>query len=74
LRELIETAVDFAIEESIEHTEEKPISMAHIKSAIKDVKATTLEWLTTARNFARYSNEGGQYDDVLSFLKKYGKN
>jgi len=74
LRELVETAVDCAIEESIESAQEQPITMAHIKSALKEVKPTTLEWLTTARNFARYSNEGGQYDEVLSFLKKYGKN
>ena len=37
------------------------------------MRATTLEWLTTARNYARYSNEGGQYDEVLAFLDKHGK-
>lgn len=74
LRELVETAVDFAIEESLQQSEEMPITMGHLRSALKDVKPTTLEWLSTARNFARYSNESGQYDDVLSFLKKYGKN
>jgi len=74
LRELVETAVDCAIEESIESAQEQPITMAHLTAALKEVKPTTLEWLTTARNFARYSNEGGQYDEVLAFLKKYGKN
>ena len=34
---------------------------------------TTIEWLTTARNYARYSNEGGQYDEVLEFLRRHGK-
>ena len=33
----------------------------------------TVEWLTTARNHARYANESGQYDEVLDFLKRHGK-
>ena len=27
------------------------------------------EWLATARNYARYSNEGGQFDELAAFLK-----
>jgi hypothetical protein len=47
--------------------------MAHLSSALAEIKPTTIEWLTTARNYARYANEGGQYDEVLDFLKRYGK-
>ena len=32
------------------------------------MKPTTLEWLTTARNYARYANDSGIYDEVLRFL------
>ena len=73
LRELVETASDGAIEESLEHDAEVPISQKHLKEALDEVRATTLEWLTTARNYARYANEGGQYDEVLRFLKDHGK-
>jgi len=73
LKNLVETAVDEAIEESIEHERESPVTKAHMQRALKDVKPTTLEWLTTARNHARYSNEAGHYDDVLAFLKQHGK-
>jgi len=73
LKNLVETAVDEAIEESLEQGREIPVGKAHVTSALKDVKPTTLEWLTTARNHARYSNEAGHYDDVLAFLKKHGK-
>jgi len=45
----------------------------NLQAALKEVKPTTLEWLTTARNYARYSNESGQYDDVLAFLKAHGR-
>lgn len=74
LRELVETAVDGAIEDSIERGEECPLSDRHLKAALKEVRATTVEWLTTARNYARYANEGGQYDEVLEFINKHGKN
>lgn len=74
LGELVETAVDEAIEESISTGAEQPIADRHLKQALKEVRATTLEWLTTARNYARYANEGNQYDEVLAFLDKNGKN
>jgi transitional endoplasmic reticulum ATPase len=50
-----------------------PIDQSHLVSALAEIKPTTVEWLTTARNYARYANEGGQYDEVLDFLKRYGK-
>lgn len=73
LAELVDTAVDEAIEESISSGREVPLTADHLKRALADVKPTTLEWLTTARNYARYSNESGQYDEVLAFLDKHGR-
>ncbi|WP_394825276.1 AAA family ATPase [Pendulispora albinea] len=73
LEHLIETASDEAIEASLASGSEVPIAQRHLVAALRDVKPTTLEWLTTARNYARYANEGGQYDDVLDFLKRHGK-
>lgn len=73
LRELVETGVDEAIEESLDTAETVPLKMEHLKAALQERKATTVEWLTTARNYARYSNESGQYDEVLEFLEKHGK-
>lgn len=72
LRNLVETAVDEAIEESIAGASEHPLSMDHLRRALAQTRPTTLEWLTTARNHARYANQGGQYDEVLEFLDKHG--
>ena len=72
LRDLVESAVDEAIEASIADGREVPVTMTHLRVALKSAKSTTSEWLTTARNYARYANEGGQYDDVLAFLDKHG--
>ena len=73
LEHLVETASDEAVEASLEAEREVPITAEHLRHALKDVKPTTLEWLTTARNYARYANEAGQYDEVLAFLEKHGK-
>jgi SpoVK/Ycf46/Vps4 family AAA+-type ATPase len=73
LSHVVETASDAAIERSLAQGAESPITAADLKAALKEVKPTALEWLTTARNYARYANEGGQYDEVLAFLQAHGK-
>lgn len=73
LRNLVESATDDAIDESIDGGEEVALQKKHIEKALKEVKPTTLEWLTTAKNYAKYANESGQYNDVLDFLDKFGK-
>lgn len=73
LQNVVETAVDEAIEDSINQGQDAPITQEHLNSSLEQTRPTTNEWLTTARNYARYSNESGQYNDVLSFLKKHGK-
>ncbi len=73
LENLVDTAADRAIEASLGKNTEVPISQAHLTAALAEIKPTTTEWLTTARNYARYANEGGQYDEVLEFLAKHTK-
>lgn len=73
LRHLVESGVDEAIESSIATGKESPLTMQHLRDALKQVRPTTLEWLTTARNHARYANQGGQYDEVLAFLDRHGE-
>lgn len=73
LANLVEMAADEAIDESLEKGEEVSISLAHFRDALSESRATTTEWLTTARNYARYANDGGRYNDVLDFINKHGK-
>ncbi|MFC4254726.1 AAA family ATPase [Altererythrobacter xixiisoli] len=72
LENLVNTAVDVAIEETLSSGVEAPVAQRHLLDALQEVRPTTLEWLTTARNYAKYSNNGGQYDDVAAFLKANG--
>jgi transitional endoplasmic reticulum ATPase len=73
LEHIVETAADLAIARSIAATTESPITAADLHGALEEVKPTSMEWLTTARNYARYANESGQYDEVLAWLEKNGK-
>jgi SpoVK/Ycf46/Vps4 family AAA+-type ATPase len=73
LENLVDTAADRAIAESLQKGGEVPIGHQHLVLALAEIKPTTSEWLTTARNYARYANEGGQYDEVLAFLAKHTK-
>jgi SpoVK/Ycf46/Vps4 family AAA+-type ATPase len=73
LSHVVELASDAAIDASLSEGRETPILQKHLELALEDARATTLEWLTTARNYARYANEGGQYDEVLAFLQQHGK-
>ncbi len=73
LQNIVETAADEAIDASIEADEERRISDVELRTALSEVRPTTKEWLTTARNYARYANESGQYDEVLDFLKRNAK-
>ena len=73
LRNLVDTAADLAIEESVDAGTEVPIAARHFREALGEVRPTTAEWLTTARNFAKYGNTGGQYDEIAAFLKQIGQ-
>lgn len=70
---LVETACDYAIEDSLETDVVVPVKQKHLMEALKERKPTTLEWLSQARNYAKYANEGGLYDDVTAFLDRHSK-
>jgi ATP-dependent 26S proteasome regulatory subunit len=69
----VEMATEEAIDESIELDRDVLISQNHFKVAFSETRSTTIEWLTTARNYARYANDGGRYNEVIKFLQKHGK-
>jgi hypothetical protein len=69
MRQVVEIAADTAIDATIEAGEEVAITQRMLMEAVSGTRSTVGEWLTTARNYATYSNEGGRYDDILAFLE-----
>ncbi len=70
LAHVCETAAEFALEDSIESGVPRPIGTADLERAVGEVKPSTTAWLHTARNFAEFSNEGGVYDELLTYLRQ----
>ncbi len=70
LLNLVETAIDLAIEQEMAGTAAPLLGRAHLEAALAEVKPTTLEWLATARNYAKYAAEPGLYGELLSFLDR----
>lgn len=69
----IEALIDVAIEEKLEQVFKdgitKPILTKDILLAMSKQKASTQEWFSTAKNFALFANDGGLYDDILTYMK-----
>lgn len=71
LEQVVEAATEAALEQSMKSGTVKPITMGDLTAAVRRVRPSTLEWFATARNFATYANEGGQYNDVLEYIKRH---
>jgi transitional endoplasmic reticulum ATPase len=70
LRALVERAVDSVIDEALERGDDVPIEHGHLERALGGLRATTVDWLRTARNYVEFANEGGRYDEVVEFLAR----
>lgn len=68
-----EKAVEQVLEEILDTGDERPIRMADLEHALGSMTASTLEWLKTAKNYVRYANQSGVYNDIEDYLRVYGK-
>jgi SpoVK/Ycf46/Vps4 family AAA+-type ATPase len=70
IRTLVDRAVEEAIKRAMKSGKTERITTANLLDAAKGMRPTTEEWLATAHDYARYSNEGGAYDQVKAYLDK----
>jgi SpoVK/Ycf46/Vps4 family AAA+-type ATPase len=66
---LCESAAELAIEDSLAAGRTRPIVMGDFKRALKEVRPSVRPWFETAKNYAQFANEGGVYDDLLTYLR-----
>jgi transitional endoplasmic reticulum ATPase len=66
---LVDVAVESVLREALHTEKEVPLTNKDLLKALKMVKPSTREWLSTAKNYVIYSNESGLYDDVATYLK-----
>lgn len=71
IQSVCETAAGAVIQNVMKTGKMRSIQTGDLLNALKKVKPSTLEWLSTAKNYAMYSNEAGTYDDILNFFKQH---
>ncbi|MDO3677388.1 ATP-binding protein [Paenibacillus ehimensis] len=68
-----ERAVERVLVEILETGVERPVRMRDMEEALAEVQPSTLDWLRTAKNYVKYANQGGMYNDIERYLRKHGK-
>ena len=67
---ICENAAERALLDSARSGTARMIGMEDLEQAVGDVKPSIGPWLETAKNVAQFANEGGTYDELLTYLRK----
>lgn len=67
---LVDRAVEQVLESIMESGEERTLTQADLKQALRSSRATTLEWLEHAQSYVEFANTHGQYDELKQFLQQ----
>lgn len=70
LAHLCNTAIDYAIEESLAGAAVRPVTDLDFDRALKEVRPSTGVWFEIARNFVLFANPSGLYDDLQAFMRR----
>jgi SpoVK/Ycf46/Vps4 family AAA+-type ATPase len=71
IESVVETAKEYVLEELIRQGGERPIRQDDLVRATQATRASTLDWLRTARNLVKYAGADDSYADVDDYLKKF---
>jgi len=70
IRALVDRAVEDTIKRAMRSGKTELIRTQDLLDATEKMRPSTVEWLATAYDYVRYSNEGGIYDQVKNYLDK----
>jgi SpoVK/Ycf46/Vps4 family AAA+-type ATPase len=70
LAHLVEGAAEHAMLDAAASGTVRSIDQRDFARTLKEVRPTTGAWLQSARNIASFGNESGEYDDLVSYLRK----
>jgi hypothetical protein len=68
---LVEAAAEAALQESVRTGELRPITQRQLERARSEIGPSTRAWFGVAHNYALYANDGGQYDDLLAYIRTH---
>ncbi|MEM9366132.1 MAG: AAA family ATPase [Planctomycetota bacterium] len=69
LKAVVDIAIEAKLRAAMQEGIPKPLVTKDLQKANGQVKPSTAEWFSTAKNYAMFSNQGGAYDDILDYLK-----
>lgn len=70
LEQLVNDAIESALHRSLETGELQPLTDNDLNQALKGRKPSTLEWFSTAKNYATFSDVNRDYEHVLDYIKE----
>ncbi|MCD9141812.1 ATP-binding protein [Streptomyces albireticuli] len=70
LRHLCESAAERALLDSVRTGRARMIEMSDLLGALDQLRPSTGPWFASARNVAQFANDGGAYDELLTYLKR----
>ncbi|MEG0258697.1 MAG: ATP-binding protein, partial [Lysinibacillus sp.] len=73
IENVVELASERVLEEILTTGKERPLNTNDLLYALENLQPSTLEWLRTAKNYVKYANHGGLYNDVEKYLSKHGR-
>jgi SpoVK/Ycf46/Vps4 family AAA+-type ATPase len=68
IKSIFDVATERALTRAMKEGRVVPLTTEDLLQASKGMKPSTRAWFESAKNYALYANQGGFYDDVLTFL------
>lgn len=72
LRLLCTAAAEQALLASLDGNEVRGIGQSELRTAMKGITPSVRSWFDTARNYASFANQNGEYDDLLAYMRENG--
>lgn len=70
---VVELATENVLEEILLSGNERPITTDDLVMALQERQPSTLDWLRTAKNYVKYANQSGLYNDVEKYLRAHAR-
>ena len=71
IENIVELAAERVIDSIMETGVERGITMADLLEVIAETKPSTLEWISIVKNYVKYANQSGLYNEVADYIRKY---
>jgi len=69
LKALVDKAVEAKLREAMKSGKVVPLETQDLLAAAALNRPTTAEWFETGKNYAKYANQDGTYDEILNYLR-----